>query len=191
MPVRTPGSMTQGVTPKWRSDISRRAAVTLGTTEEMAIPVICSMGATPCQPMNCRKSRASSSEVRSATVTMRQWSTRSPSFGSGTSAPSPAKRPIRVWVLPTSMASSTVQGFLFEVEGDVEDGRRVGQGADGDEVGAGGGVGRHGVERDPARHLDGDDPVGQGDGLGHLLGGHVVDEGEVGAGLLGLHQLVE
>ena len=52
MPVRTPGSITQGVTPKWRSDICRRAAVTLGTTDEMAMPVMWSVGLTPCQSRN-------------------------------------------------------------------------------------------------------------------------------------------
>ncbi len=42
---------------------------------------------------------ASSSDVRSATVAMRQWSTIWRS----------ANRPITVWVLPQSMATSTVQ----------------------------------------------------------------------------------
>src|SRR5581483_8288678 len=158
---------------------------------EMAMPVICSDGVTPCQPMNCRRRRASSSEVRSATVTMRQWSIRSPSLPSVPAVPAPSgpKRPITVWVLPTSMASSMkVSAFLFQVEGDVEDGRRVGEGPDGDEVGAGGG---DGVERDPARHLDGEGAAGDAHGPGDVLGSHVVDEHEVGAGRLGLRHLVE
>src|SRR5918999_5259639 len=137
--------MTQGTTPKCRSDIWRRAAVTLGTTDEMAMPSTCSIGATPCQPRNWRRRRASSSDVRSATVTIRQWSMRSPSLLSGSWGP---KRPATVWVLPTSMASSIWVTVLFEVEADVEHRRRVCEDADGDQVGAGGGVGGHGVERD-------------------------------------------
>src|SRR5688572_25125761 len=176
MPVRTPGSMTQGLTPKCRSDIRRRLAVTLGTTDEMAIPVICcSVGVTPCQPRNWRRRRASSSDVRSATVTIRQWSMRSNSLLSGSGGP---KRPATVWVLPTSMASSICVTVLFEVEADVEHRRRVGEGTDGDEIGSGGGVGDHALEGDSARHLDGEGAAGDAHRLGDFVGGHVVDEDE-------------
>ena len=70
--------------PRTRSSarvISRSAAVTRGTPDAMATPVTWASNAKPWKPRNCWSISASSSEVRSAAVAIRQWSTssRSPS----------------------------------------------------------------------------------------------------------------
>src|SRR5919197_2685485 len=179
MPVRMPGSMINGGTSKCRSAMSRSEAVTGGTTDEMAIPLISAVPSSPCRPRNWRRRRASWSEVRSATVTIRQWSTRSLSRNS----------PMTVWVLPTSMASST--GRLLQVESEVEDGRRVGERPYGDQIGSGRGIGGHASEVDAPGHLDRDGCPQDPGRLGHLLGGHVVEEDEVGRRRFGLTHLLE
>ena len=63
-------------------------------------------------------------------------------------------RPMTVWVLPTSMATST--GSALQVEADVEHRCRVGHGADRDPVGARRRVAGDRLEGDPAGDLDGD-----------------------------------
>ena len=101
--------------------------------------------------------------MRSALVAMRQWSSRSrsapaPAGGCSSSVP---YSPMTVWVLPTSMASSTA-GHARRVRcgpiaHDVTTSRPMSStgallviGADGDEVDAGGGVVADGLEGDAA-----------------------------------------
>src|SRR5258705_13980368 len=90
---------------------------------------------------------ASSSEVRSATVAMRQVSSRSWS----------RKSPTKVWVFPASMVRSIVPVALAErsldVQTDVEHAFFIGYGDHRDEVDSGLGVGAHGVGGDRAGHL--------------------------------------
>src|SRR5437588_10031762 len=112
--------------------MSRMAAVTRGTPEQMATPVTCSENVRPCRPISCANNNASSSDVRSALVAIRQWST---SFTS-------SYMPMTVLVLPTSIASNTSVARDFHVQADVEDRCRMRERADRDDVGAGGGVGR-------------------------------------------------
>ncbi len=107
MPVRTPGSTITVSTLNHRSLISRRAVRNRGTTEATAIPVMASAGSSPCSWKSWSMSSAISSAVRDATVAMRQWWSSSVPLPPG---PSPgAYRPMTVWVLPTSMATSTAQ----------------------------------------------------------------------------------
>ncbi len=92
MPVFTPGSTTTAWKPKYRTVISRTAAVMEGTDEQRATPLTSSSKLNPWNPRNSCTRRASSSEVRSAEVAMRQWSSRSrsapePSEGSPVSWP--------------------------------------------------------------------------------------------------------
>ncbi len=141
-----------------------------GTDEQMATPSTSSSKLKPWKPRNSCTSRASSSLVRSAVVAMRQWSSRSrsapePSGGCSSSVP---KRPMTVWVLPTSMASSTAgqarsprsgpnlssSSIVDDIEADVEDGGADGDGAGGDDVDAGGGVGADRLEGDAAARLE-------------------------------------
>src|SRR5437868_9260077 len=121
-------------------------AVSRGTVEETAIPVTFS-NVRPCWDRNCEKSMACSSPVRSALVAMRQWSTRSLS-------PS-AYSPTTVSVFPMSTASSmrVLRLDVGEVETDVDDRCRMGDGADRDHVGAGVGILAHGRQRDAAGYL--------------------------------------
>src|SRR4051794_16131504 len=128
----------------------------------MATPDTCASNEKPWKPRNCWNISASSSEVRSAAVAMRQWSTSSWSL----------KSPMTVWVLPQSMASSMsallqpkivrpriVRSRIArpeigsQVEGEVERRGRLRDDARGDEISPGVGVGAHGVEGDAARAL--------------------------------------
>ena len=69
-------------------------------------------------------------------------------------------------VLPASMASSTCpSSWCVDVEADVEHGRRVGEAADRDHVGAEADVARDGLERDAARHLEQGSPPAGGGGV--------------------------
>src|SRR3954454_15840794 len=157
MPVRTPGSRTTAGKPKYRSTIVRSSAVTRGTPDEIATPVIESSKENPWKPRNCCTMSASSSEVRSASVAMRQWSTRS----------LPRNSPTTVCVFPASMASSIGRQSSADVEADVEHAYRVRERADRDEVGAALGVRTDRVDTDPARHLDLRRALEDLDGLGH------------------------
>ena len=88
---------------------------------------------------------ASSSEVRSATVAMRQWSTSSASRNS----------PTTVCVFPASIVNNMAGSSQSQdVQADVEHRHRVRERADRDEVGARLGVRADRLERDAARHLD-------------------------------------
>ena len=96
MPVFTPASITTGRNPKYFSVISRRAAVTDGTTDEMAIPSTSSSKENPWKPRNSWIWRAYSSLVRRPLVWIRQWSRRpcsqrptSPSSAAGGVSSSP------------------------------------------------------------------------------------------------------
>src|SRR6059036_1364709 len=130
-----PGSITSAGNPKYRSVISRSAAVTIGTPDEIETPVMFASNEKPWKPRNCWIISASSSDVRDATVAMRQWSASS----------APSNSPMTVWVLPVSIASSIASALRGEVGHDVE--RDVeGHGAvrdrpDRDELGARVGVG--------------------------------------------------
>ena len=72
MPVRTPGSTTSAGIEKYRSVSCRSSAVTRGTTDDTDTPVIASSNEKPWNPRNCWIISASSSEVRFASVAMRQ-----------------------------------------------------------------------------------------------------------------------
>src|SRR6476660_2986743 len=120
----------------------------------MATPDTCASNEKPWKPRNCWNISASSSDVRSAAVAMRQWSTSSWSL----------KSPMTVWVLPQSMASSMSALLLpkiglpeiglpeigSQIEGEVQRRGRLRDDARGDEIGPGIGVGPHGVEGDAA-----------------------------------------
>src|SRR5665213_1513017 len=206
MPLLTPGSSTTAGTSNHRLAIWRRLAWTSGTDEVTAIPVTASSMSSPFKSRSWVSRRACSSAVRTSTVDSRQWWARPtgsvPSLGTDSSTGadgSSAKRPTTVSVFPTSMASS--MAFLPgsdgsgasvdpgpsgpEVEPEIEDRRRVGQGAGGQHIGTGGGEGRGGRQGHAARHLDegvragGPDP---GDGPGHQVGPHVVQHHHRGAG---------
>ena len=110
--------------------------MTRGTPDEIATPVIAFSNENPWKPRNCCTMSASSSEVRSATVAMRQWSTSSAS----------RKSPTTVWVFPASIVNSIGRLLISHVQTDVEDGDGVRERADRDEVGA-----RLGVRRDASR----------------------------------------
>src|SRR5438552_7565229 len=126
----------------------RMVAVSRGTVEDTATPLTWSK-VRPCWARNWERSMACSSPVRSALVATRQWSSSSAS----------PYRPTTVSVLPTSTARSTAPSALLEVEADVEDGGRVGDGADGDEIGARVGVGPDALDGDAAGDLDQAAPV--------------------------------
>src|SRR6266536_151454 len=186
IPVRTPGSTTRASNPKYRCVMSRSAAVTRGTPPAITTPVTWASNENPWKPRNCGIISASSSSVRSATVAMRQWSASS----------LPLNRPMTVCVLPASIASSIRRSELpFHVEAEVERGRRLGDRARGDEVGAGGRVLGHVVERDAARDLDKHAgtaaPANELDALLHLRGAHVVEHHDAGAGLDRLRDLLD
>src|SRR5215510_2122365 len=194
MPVRTPLSSTSAGKPKYRSLISRRAAVTRGTPDAIASPVTCASNENPWNPRNCWNISASSSDVRSAAVAMRQWSTSS----------WPENSPMTVWVLPQSMVSSTrylarsllagVPGSrtftrwraarfapltrtrAVDVEGEVERGGRLRDHARRHEVGAGLRVAPHVLDGHAARHLHQQSSLHELDARTHLLGRHVVEE---------------
>src|SRR3954452_9588559 len=115
----------------------------------IATPDTCASNEKPWKPRNCWNISASSSEVRSAAVAMRQWSTSSWS----------EKSPMTVWVLQKSMASSmsallrprVVLRMGVQIEDQVEGGRRLRDHVGGVQVVSVVGVGAHGVERDAAR----------------------------------------
>src|SRR5690348_16856908 len=127
----------------------------------------------PWKPRNWAIINASSSEVRSSPVAMRQWSASSLLLN----------RPTTVCVFPTSMASS-IRPLLLDddVEADVECAHGVCERTDGDVVGAGVGVHADGLERDPTGDLDACDAVEQRDRLPHVVGLHVVEQHDVGLG---------
>src|SRR5829696_9925917 len=120
---------------------------TAGTVEQAATP------STLVPPSSPRYVSASSSAVSRASVFTRHDSI----------SRDPSKTPSTVLVLPMSTASSTSSAFS-EVQGDVEDRRRVGQGTDRDVV-------------DPGRgHLpgraEGEPAAGLGPGPGRLRDRH-------------------
>src|SRR6476620_11250340 len=80
----------------------------LGTDEQSATPDTSSSKLKPWKPRNSCTSNASSSDVRSAEVAMRQWSSRSRSapVSDDVSPSSVPYKPMTVCVLPTSMANS-------------------------------------------------------------------------------------
>src|SRR5436309_967488 len=161
--------------------MSRSAPVIRGTPDEMATPLMPSSNENPWSWRNWPINRACSSEVRSALVAMRQWS----------SSSSPPYRPTTVWVLPASMTSSTARLRVeVEVEPDVEDGGGVRQRPDGDQVGTRVDIRAQRLDRYVAGHFDGEPAVDDLHALGHLLGRHVVEQHEVGAGLDGGVDLV-
>ena len=102
------------------------------------MPVMASLGVESLQLEAAgRSATPSRPRCATATVAMRQWWSSSLLLPAG---PSPGPNsPMTVWVLPTSMATSTAQ--RLQVEADVEHRRGVGEGADRDEVGAGRRVG--------------------------------------------------
>src|SRR3954462_7530751 len=142
----------------------------------MATPDTCASNEKPWKPRNCWNMSASSSEVRSDAVAMRQWSTSSWSL----------KSPMTVWVLPQSIANS-MSGLLgVQIEGEVERRRRLRDHAGGDQVGARIGVGAHGLEGHAPRDLD-EEAGGRGGARQrhagtHQFGGHVVEQDHHGAG---------
>src|SRR3954452_8466531 len=141
----------------------------------MTTPETCASNEKPWNPRNCWNMSASSSDVRSAAVAMRQWSTSSRS----------EKSPMTVWVLPQSMANSMSLRLLVrgsvgpQVEREVERRSGLRDDAGGDEVGAGVGVRAHIVEGDAARDLHeearGRGGAGHRDAGAHHLGRHVVE----------------
>src|SRR5262245_62103630 len=145
MPVRTPLSSTSAGKPKYRPLISGSAGVTRGTPDASASPVTCASNEKPWNPRNCWNINASSSEVRSAAVAIRQWSTSS----------WPEKSPMTVWVFPQSIVSSTryLARSLLEVDAEVERRRRLGDRARRDEVGTRRGIVGDGAEREGARDI--------------------------------------
>src|SRR6478609_4406392 len=185
MPVRTPGSSTSASKPKYRVVMARSAAVTLGTPEHTATPVTWSSKLKPWNPRNCWIISASSSDVRDATVAMRQWSARS----------APSNRPMTVWVLPVSIASSMASALRGEVghdvERDVERDGAVRDRTDRDVLRTGVRVGADRLEGDPARDLERHVTVDLGHGLAHQFGIHVVEEDQIGTGRDGLVHLRE
>ena len=98
MPVLVPGSTTTGSKWKYRSTISRCAAVSEGTTLDSTTPLTWAENESPSKWRNCWNTSASSSEVRRASVEIRHSAIRF----------SPFQMPIWVWVLPTSTAKSIV-----------------------------------------------------------------------------------
>src|SRR4051794_7939745 len=182
MPDRVPGSSTTVLTVNHRSVISRRAAVMLGTEEQIAMPVTASPASRSMRSRRLLTSSAYWSAVRSALVEMRQWWASS----------GPLYMPITVWVLPASMARSTASSHL-QIEADVEVGGRIRKRTDGYQVGAGVGVRPDAVEGDPARHLDGDPSADHGDRFRDTVRAHVVEQDQAGAArprLVDLFQVV-
>src|SRR5215467_8087600 len=106
---------------------------------------MCSSNAKPWKPRNWAIISASSSDVRSSSVAMRQWSASSLLLN----------RPTTVCVFATSIASSIRPLLLHDhVEADVERAHRVCERTDGDVVGAGDGVHADGLERGATGDLD-------------------------------------
>src|SRR5579863_6091034 len=162
MPVRVPGSSRTAWTPNHSSAISRNAAVNRGTTDDTAIPNWSGWKAIPFRRSKSATSRASSSEVRSPLVEIRQCCT---SLG-------PSNSPSTVWVFPTSMVRSTLASgaeLSGEIEAEVDDPGRSGDRPDGDEVGPGGGVVGDGGQRNATGHFDLHAPVHPFDGDGDLI----------------------
>src|SRR5207248_1663079 len=163
--------------------MSRSAAVTRGTPDAMATPVTWASNEKPWKPRNCWIINASSSSVRSATVAMRQWSASSLS----------SNRPMTVWVLPASIASST-SALAFDVEAEVERRRRLRDRAGRDQVRAGGRVLGDRLERDAAGDLDENTGAAavahERHALLHLRRRHVVEHHDAGPGLDRFHHLL-
>ena len=108
MPVRTPGSIsTCGTDDQYCSSITRISCSTDGTVDSPVAPVSRSASS----PINPSMVSASSSAVTSASVRIRQCCT---TFAW---SPEPEISPTTVWVLRTSIASSTALSSSRAVRG--------------------------------------------------------------------------